>query len=266
MHTNRKHLIPEVREIFEPSNHAAYTARTKLIAEVREMFEPGVAEQLGADTRHYAALLGALDEATDRGDKLREYVAQMDIAIQEDEGECSDDLGTLESVRRVLRERAEARRALEERERDEASAYAQQLRDRITRGNAFGQRREAELEGERDTAIARVERAEAQLAALREACVRLTSAWASEEEVGTVADLDRIERAERGVLAALANSAAAAEAYTRRVHAKALREAAKELRKEAMHPEPEDAEVAAGVMRAAGRLLEMAIEIERGER
>lgn len=99
----------------------------------------------------------------------------------------------------------------------------------------------------------RIARLEAQLAALREAAgPHAASEYASDAET-------------RVLRIVLADTEDAAKAHDRRVRAEALREAAAALRKEAMR-QPEDGEVAAGVMRAAGRLLEMAIEIEGGER
>lgn len=54
----------------------------------------------------------ARERALDRGDKLREYVAHVDIAVQEAEGGGNDDVGTLESVKRIVRERDVAREQL----------------------------------------------------------------------------------------------------------------------------------------------------------
>ena len=101
----------------------------------------------------------------------------------------------------------------------------------------------------------KAQEAEAQLAALREAvtpCLHDRNAILS-----GAARWGLLRRAHD-------DTAAAAKEHDRRVRAEALREASKALMKEAMHPEPGDEEVSAGVIRAAGRLLEMVIEVERG--
>jgi len=208
----------------------------------------------------FRGLLEAYDEARDLDEALEVLEAEIDEHLPEyvlDDGtdEPANARERVEyagaEIERLRRERDEAREAL----RLSVSAWeAAGMQGRSAHDGLLAlQRRAEQTERERDEAIARAERAEAALAALREAAAGFAHAM----DMGGGTDLAR----------ALADTADAAVAHDRRVRAEAVRKVREAVvALEAARP-TDQAESSADTLKAVAEMLAtMASEIERGER